>query len=105
MSHADILAAIERTGHLVASFELDAHGRTVGDDTRPRVHHCAECGERGHNSKRCRGVGQAPRETDRERRLSRRSLESVRQRITQADHDLQAARVEIARRIAAKGKK
>jgi hypothetical protein len=106
MSHEDVLAAIARHGgSLRASFDLDAHGRTVGDDTRPRIHHCAECGERGHNSKRCRSVGQAPREMDRERRMSRRSLESVRQRITRADHDLQAARVEIARRIAAKAKK
>lgn len=104
--HLEIEKAILKSGgRLVASFELDADGRTVGaPSTHNRRAHCSECGEPGHISRRCRGVGEAPAPLY-ERRLSPKWIESAKRRITRADHDLQTARVEIARRIAAKGKK
>lgn len=102
MSHADVVAAIELGGgSLRASFELDEHGRTVGDNMRERIHHCAECGERGHNALRCNGEGQPPKPTYSERRTAER----VRSLARRANYDLDEARAELQRRIEARRKR
>lgn len=70
MSHAAVLAAITATGgRLVASFTLDADGRTVGAaSTHNSRTRCSICHEHGHTAPRCNGAGVAPRPTYQERR-------------------------------------
>lgn len=68
--HSAVLAAIyDSGGHLVASFELDQDGQTVGlrRDGNRRAH-CSACGEPGHIRQRCRGAGNPPKLTHRELR-------------------------------------
>lgn len=69
-SRACVVAAIEKSGgKLVASFELDADGRTVGARlTSNRFYRCSACGEDGHSKARCNGPGQPPMPTFHERR-------------------------------------
>lgn len=75
MSHASVLAAIAATGgRVVASFELDEDGQTIGADRHlgeKRLSRCSACGERGHTIKRCNGPGVAPRPTYDQRRRAR----------------------------------
>lgn len=63
MTHADIVKAIEsRAGRIVASFVLDADGRTVGGrSTHNKRSRCSACGEVGHIVTRCNGKGNEPR--------------------------------------------
>ncbi|RPH65014.1 MAG: hypothetical protein EHM89_00295 [Acidobacteria bacterium] len=60
MTPADFIAACG--GVLVASFELDDEGRTVGaPSTHNRAPRCGACGRHGHNVKRCTGEFSEPR--------------------------------------------
>lgn len=97
---AELIASVG--GTLRASFELDAAGRTIGGQSQGyRMYRCSGCGQDGHSIERCNGPGQPPRPTYEERRVAQR-IEKLRRK---ADYDLEAARAEIARRIAAKGKR
>lgn len=100
MTHAEIVAAIEQHGgRLVASFELDADGRTVGARlTANRFYRCSTCGQDGHSKQRCNGVGNEPKLPH----AVRAKIERLRKR---ADYDLDEAKAEIARRLEAKGKR
>lgn len=97
-SHAYVVAAILASGgRLVASFELDKEGRTVGAPlTHNRRRRCGACGEHGHDLKRCNGEGQAPRPSYDER---------VRGKIRSQRSQMDEAHAEIARRIQARGKR
>lgn len=100
--HIAVVEAINRTGRLVASFSLDADGRTIGaPSTHNRRSRCSGCDTEGHTLERCQGAGNPPRPTYQERRVAQR-IEKLRRK---ADYDLDEARAEIARRIAAKGRK
>lgn len=98
--HACVVAAIlAGGGRVVASFELDADGRTVGAPiTHNRRARCSNCGEPGHTTKRCNGAGNEPKLPH----SVRAKIERLRKR---ADYDLDEAKTEIARRLEAKAKR
>jgi hypothetical protein len=98
--HLLVVEAIQRHGgRLVASFELDVDGRTVGEPaTHNRRRRCGACGEYGHDLKRCMGEGAAPKPYSVRTKVSAK----VRQMAEQADRTLAKAREEIQRRIAEK---
>lgn len=98
--HALVAHAIEQTGgRIVASFTLDADGRTVGAPiTHNRRTHCSNCGAPGHTTKRCNGAGNDPKLTY----TVRAKIERLRKR---ADYDLDEAKAEIARRLQARSKR
>lgn len=63
--HAAIIA---KRGRIVASFELDEFGLTVGRagvkrgaHGQQRQRHCGICGAADHDAKRCNGAGQTPK--------------------------------------------
>lgn len=98
-SHAFVVAAILASGgRLAASFELARDGRTVGARlTSNRFYRCSTCGRDGHSSRRCNGEGKEPKlPSD-----TRAKIERLQRR---ADYDLETAKAEIARRVAARGK-
>lgn len=101
--HAYVVATIlANGGSVVASFTLDAEGRTVGARQEGnRFYRCSACGQDGHSRARCGGEGKAPRETYEQRRQGER----IRKLAAKADYDLETARGEIARRIAERGRK
>lgn len=96
----EILAAIlANGGKLVASFVLDADGRTVGAPiTHNKRTHCSNCGGPGHTTRRCNGFGNEPK-------LTYAAKEKIARLRKRADYDLEEAKAEIARRIEAKGKR
>lgn len=97
---AELIASVG--GTLRASFSLDEMGRTIGGQSEGyRTYRCSSCLQDGHSIERCNGAGQPPRPTYEERRVAQR-IEKLRRK---ADYDLDEARAEIARRIAAKGKR
>lgn len=98
MTHAEIVAAIERSGgRLVASFELDARGRTMGLASRQESNaqrHCGACGEPGHDVKRCMGPGKEPAPNQRDvrgRRVERSIDHDETRRILKDRADARAA--------------
>lgn len=95
--HAFIVATIlANGGRMVASFELDARGQTVGARlTSNRFYRCSACGQDGHSIERCQGEGKPPRPTYQERRAQAK-IERLNRA---ADRTLETAREEIARRI------
>lgn len=90
-------------GVLVASFELDAEGRTIGRGCSGGVrdYRCSGCGRRGHSIERCNGEDQPPKPTYHERRVAER----VRKLVKRANYDLDEARAELQRRIEARRRK
>lgn len=101
--HSAVLAALhDHGGRLVASFELDADGRTIGARSESnRSYRCSGCGRSGHSIERCNGEGQPPKPSYRESRMAER----VRKLAAKANYDLETAQQELQRRSEARRKR
>lgn len=99
MTPAELIASVG--GTLVASFELDSEGRTIGGKSEGyRQYRCSGCHADGHSIERCNGPGNPPRPSYSERRVQER----IRKIAKRHDYDLDAAKAELQRRIEARKK-